>query len=121
MSDQTGGRREYALRSNGMGDGDGARRGRKAGPFHAVRRGDDVRAWIGSIEYPAIWPAGWKVRFDPTELLAPDGRLFAREGDVLKGGGGLVAAATAARFFEGHAPPACWSLTRIRRGAIRHR
>lgn len=34
------------------------------------------------------WPAGFTARFDPVELLGPTGRILAREGDLIRGGGG---------------------------------
>jgi hypothetical protein len=37
------------------------------------------------------WPADWSVRFDPLELISPDGEVFAREGDWLVAGGGYGA------------------------------
>jgi hypothetical protein len=38
-----------------------------------------------------LWPADWSVRFDPVELITPQGEVFAREGDFLFAGGGLNA------------------------------
>jgi hypothetical protein len=36
-----------------------------------------------------LWPADWSIRFDPLELITPDGEVFAREGDFLFANGGL--------------------------------
>jgi hypothetical protein len=48
-----------------------------AGPFHAARTADGVEAWLGRHRRPMTWPADWSVRFDPVELIGPDGETFA--------------------------------------------
>jgi hypothetical protein len=79
----------FALPSNKWRPGDGVLDVLYTGPFHATRRDGQVCAWIGD-EGPVaeLWPAGWQVRFNPTELIAPDGTVFAHEGDVINAGGG---------------------------------
>lgn len=37
---------------------------------------------------PILWPEGFTARFDPVELIGPDGEVVAREGDVVRGSGG---------------------------------
>ena len=61
-----------------------------AGPFHAVLTKDGVEAWLGRTRprHRVTWPADWSVRFDPLELISPDGDVFAVEGQVLSAGGG---------------------------------
>jgi hypothetical protein len=62
------------------------------GEFHAARVGRRVEAWLGEHRQRMTWPAGWSVRFDPIELISPDGDVFAREGGLLCAGGGLDSA-----------------------------
>jgi hypothetical protein len=79
----------YALPSNGWKPGDGTRDAAFFGPFHAALIDGHACAWLGNIQEPALWPAGWRVRFNPTELIDPDGHVFAREGDLLHAAGGM--------------------------------
>lgn len=53
--------------------------------FEVTLRGDNVCVWLegGGIRYDAIWPAGFAARSQPVELIAPDGKVFARAGDTL--------------------------------------
>jgi hypothetical protein len=59
------------------------------GPFHASMRGGVACAWIGSEGLPDLWPAGYRVRFHPTELIDPHGRVVARQGQVVSSAGGI--------------------------------
>jgi hypothetical protein len=36
------------------------------------------------VRYTAIWPAGYSARGTPAQLIAPDGRIVAKEGDRLE-------------------------------------
>lgn len=45
----------------------------------SARRPDEQRA-----RYDPFWPKGYSVTFDPVRLWDPDGRLVAREGDVVR-------------------------------------
>jgi len=36
-----------------------------------------------------LWPEGFRARFDPVELIGPDGVVIAREGDYIAMGGGV--------------------------------
>lgn len=58
------------------------------GPFHAVMTSSGPCAWIGGTRRPFLWPDGYEVRFTPTELIAPDGHVVAREGETITSGGG---------------------------------
>jgi hypothetical protein len=49
-----------------------------------------AHAWLGDPHPPVSWPEGWRVRFEPTELIDPEGQIFVREGDVLVASGGLI-------------------------------
>lgn len=37
-----------------------------------------------------VWPHGYRARFDPPRLVAPDGTVVATAGDRVRSGGGLV-------------------------------
>jgi hypothetical protein len=58
------------------------------GAFHAEMTPDGARAWLGDERKPTRWPEGCGVRFDPTELIGPDGAVVAREGDAIAFAGG---------------------------------
>ncbi len=85
----------YRLPSNGWKPGTGSMLSRGGGEFHAVLTPTGACAWLGSG--PTTWPAGYRVRFNPTVLINPSGRVIAREGDLLEVGGGYVDMATSTR------------------------
>lgn len=86
----------YPLPSDGWKPGDPALLALTGGAFHAARRNGQVCAWLGDAFRPMLWPAGYQVRLDPVELIAPDGAVVALEGEkVSAGGGGDVAKAGA--------------------------
>lgn len=60
------------------------------GPFHATIRNGAACAWLGTSGQVYLWPAGYGVRFHPTELIDPQGHVVAREGQVVSIGGGSV-------------------------------
>jgi hypothetical protein len=80
----------YKLPSNGARPGSPQMPAGRAGPFHAVIEANGVAAWLSRVRprERMTWPADWSVRFDPLELISPDGEVFAREGDWLVAGGG---------------------------------
>ena len=49
--------------------------------------------------------AGYRVRFDPTELLSPSGKVVAREGQEVNAGGGVYDRQRAASLFPSPAIP----------------
>jgi len=50
----------------------------------------DLRAGRCNLgQRPYIWPAGYRVRFHPTELIGPNRHVIARAGDRLAAGGGV--------------------------------
>ena len=59
-------------------------------PFQASMRGGVACGWIGFKDLPDLWPAGYRVRFHPTELIDPHGQVVAREGQIVSSGGGIV-------------------------------
>jgi hypothetical protein len=60
------------------------------GRFHATLTPSGACAWMHTpnrgIVY--LWPAGYRVRFEPTELLSPSGKVVARQGQEVHAGGG---------------------------------
>jgi hypothetical protein len=44
----------------------------------------------GSGRFPIVWPAGFRAKRHPLELLNPQGRVVARGGELIKLGGGLA-------------------------------
>jgi hypothetical protein len=59
------------------------------GEFHATLTDDGVRAWLGNnSDLLYLWPLGFRVRFNPTELIGPEGQVLATEGDLLSFAGG---------------------------------
>jgi hypothetical protein len=59
------------------------------GPFHAAIRDGTACAWLGSGDVAFVWPAGYSVRFHPTELLNAKDRVIARSGQVVGFAGGV--------------------------------
>jgi hypothetical protein len=55
------------------------------GAFHAAMTSRGACAWLGSRpNKPAIyWPAGYRVRLNPVELLNPKGQVVATEGQLV--------------------------------------
>src|SRR4051812_15693246 len=73
----------FALPSNGWRPGTAHPLAGTVGRFHAILDTDGARAWLGRTYRHTLWPEGWSVRFEPTELVDPDGHVFAREYDLL--------------------------------------
>jgi hypothetical protein len=72
------------------------------GPFHAALTKSGACAWIAS--YDVVWPAGYRVRFHPTELVGPTGKVVARHGEDVSIAGQLVGTASwpqASRCYKG--------------------
>jgi hypothetical protein len=71
-------------------------------PFRARLTRSGVCTSHGSIDY--LWPAGYRVRFHPTVLLDPRGKVVAVQGQYITVGGGFVGTASwprAARCYKG--------------------
>jgi hypothetical protein len=81
---------EYQLPTDGWKPGDGSLLMGIRGPFHAILTTSGACAWFGppnqGTDY--LWPAGYQVRFNPTELIDPSGHVVARQGQMINGGGG---------------------------------
>lgn len=80
------------------------------GPFHAELTDHGAEAWLGEQRNPMTWPEGWRVGFEPTRLIDPDGNVFAEEGEQLRGAGGLdnedrFALSMVERAFADPGPP----------------
>jgi hypothetical protein len=80
----------YALASNGWTPGAATMDAAFRGPFHAALVDGHACAWLGNTQQPSLWPAGWRVRFHPTQLIEPNGHVFASEGDALLARGGRI-------------------------------
>jgi hypothetical protein len=80
------------LPSDGWAPGKPALTAITAGPFHARAVSQGACAWLGDSERPFVWPAGYRVLFNPTRLVDATGALVATDGEVLAApGGGEVA------------------------------
>jgi hypothetical protein len=70
-------------------------------PFHATLTRSGACTPNGSVGY--LWPAGYRVRFHPTVLLDPAGKVVAHQGQYITVGGGIVGTASwpsAARCYK---------------------
>jgi hypothetical protein len=81
---------DHQLPTDGWRPGDGRLLAAFFGRFHATLTPSGACGWMGSPNQGAVylWPAGYRVRFDPTELLSPSGKVVAREGQKVNAGGG---------------------------------
>ena len=61
-------------------------------PFHVTLTRLGTCTSDGLIDY--LWPAGYRVRFDPTVLLDPTGKIVAHQGQYVTVGGGIVGTAS---------------------------
>lgn len=59
-----------------------------SGTFHAAMTADGACAWLGDGATNYFWPEGYRVRFNPTELLDRDGQVVAKEYDQVSFAGG---------------------------------
>jgi hypothetical protein len=92
----------YPLPSDGWKPGQGAMEAISSGPFHATLTQSGACTSSASVDY--LWPAGYRVRFHPTVLLDPRGRVVAHQGQYVTVGGGFVGTASwpsAARCYKG--------------------
>jgi hypothetical protein len=84
--------RSYPLPSDGWRPGQTAMQAISSSPFQARLTKSGACTSGGSLHY--LWPAGYRVRFHPTELLGPNGQVVAHEGEYITVGGGVVGAAS---------------------------
>ena len=62
-----------------------------AGTFEADLSSKGACAWLGpSKRYLVLWPAGYGVRFNPTELIGPNGEVLAKGGQYVGFEGGSL-------------------------------
>ena len=94
---------EYPLPSADGAEVDGTMLARLQGTFHAGLTPSGACAWLAPLrrtphEAPFtgafVWPDGYRVRFHPTELINPKGRVVAREGDKITSAGGTLPSAS---------------------------
>jgi hypothetical protein len=94
--------RSYPLPSDGWKPGKGAMEAISSAPFSASLTRSGACTAAASITY--LWPAGYRVRFHPTVLLDPAGKVVAHQGQYITVGGGIVGTASwpdAARCYKG--------------------
>lgn len=94
--------RSYPLPSDGWKPGEAAMEAVTSAPFHATLTQSGTCTSGRSVDY--LWPAGYRVRFHPTVLLDPAGRIVAHQGQYVTVGGGVVGTASwpsAARCYKG--------------------
>jgi hypothetical protein len=92
----------YALPSDGWKPGLAAMAALSSAPFQPTRTKSGTCTSDASIDY--LWPAGYRVRFHPTVLLDPAGKVVAHQGQYVTVGGGVVGTASwprAARCYKG--------------------
>lgn len=84
--------RSYSLPSDGWKPGQAAMGALTSAPFQATLTQSGTCSSDGSIDY--LWPAGYRVRFHPTVLLDPSGKVVAHQGQYVTVGGGVVGTAS---------------------------
>ena len=112
--------RSYPLPSDGWKVGQSAMEAISSAPFHATLTRSGACTPDGSVGY--LWPARYRVRFDPTVLLDPEGRVVAHQGQNITVGGGFVGTASrpsAERCYPGESVFAIQSAIQVGKpGAI---
>jgi hypothetical protein len=91
----------YQLPNNGWRPGQPAFAALSTGRFHAWWTPAGACAGLGKAAVTMLWPEQYAVRFSPTRLVDADGRVVAREGDVIDVGGGLLPAPKGVRCLNG--------------------
>jgi hypothetical protein len=96
---------EYQLPSDGWKPGDGSVLAGIFGRFHATLTPYGACAWMATPNQGTVylWPEGYRVRFHPTELIGPNGKVVARQGQEVNAGGGFYSQQEAASLSP---PPA---------------
>jgi hypothetical protein len=83
---------EYSLPSDGWTTNRVTSTSLFGGTFHAGLTKSGAGAWIGPNAM--LWPAGYHVRFNPTQLIDSRGRIVAKQGQRVSAGGELVGTAS---------------------------
>ena len=105
---QTDLHRSYPLPSDGWQPGDTSLLALAGGAFHATLTSTGACAWIGGGTTAFLWPAGYTVRFDPTVLIDPTGKIVATEGETIDLAGGQIPASSPGRCARPGQP--VWSV-----------
>ena len=81
----------YRLPTDGWKPGEPAVTAAFRGRFYATLTTSGASAWIGSPHQGVmyLWPVGYRVRFHPTELLSPNGKVVAHQDQEVNAGGGV--------------------------------
>lgn len=111
--------RSYPLPSDGWKTGQSAMEAISSAPFHALLTHSGACTPDRSVTY--LWPAGYRVRFHPTVLLDPAGKVVAHQGQYITVGGGIVGAASwpsAARCYKGGSVFAIQSAIQLARPGV---
>jgi hypothetical protein len=61
---------------------------KSAGALHIAMSSGHACAWLGGTRQSFIWPAGYRVRLHPAELVDADGHTLARSGQSIELAGG---------------------------------
>ena len=80
----------YSLPSDGWRPGQPEAGVIWTGNFDAVLTTRGACAWLGPARYVTLGPAGYRVKFKPTELIGPDGQVVAKAGQYVGFRGGHV-------------------------------
>jgi hypothetical protein len=94
--------RSYPLPSDGWRPGQPAMAALSSAPFQPTLTKSGTCTSSSSIDY--LWPEGYRVRFHPTVLLDPSGKVVAHQGQYVMVGGGVVGIPSwpsAARCYKG--------------------
>ena len=73
----------YPLPSDGWQPGQPEYHVLGSGTFEAVLTRQGACAWLGPAKYVILWPEGYGVRFHPTELIGPTGKVLAKAGEYV--------------------------------------
>lgn len=82
---------DYRLPTDGWKPGDSALTAGLLGRFHATLTASGACAWMSTPDQGTVylWPAGYRVRFHPTELVSPNGDVVAHQNQTVEAGGGV--------------------------------
>jgi len=90
----------YPLPSDGWTPGHPSLTALMIGRLHVAVTSSGACAWVNG--YAVVFPAGYRVRLNPTEVLGPTGKVIAAQGDPITSGGGSAPSNTTPPI-----PPSC--------------
>jgi hypothetical protein len=98
---------EYRLPTDGWKPGDSAVTAALFGRFHATLTTSGACAWMATPHQGTVylWPVGYRVRFHPTALLGPNGKVVAHQDQKVNAGGGEYSRQAAASLSPSPAIP----------------